>query len=118
MIAIAVDDEALMLGALAKAISASPDITAVTKFSDCEDAIGYVKNNPVDIAFLDINMRGMGGIALAEKIPEMKSTLELPWTLAAAVCGCIVCYYLLVSVLPLGRLLRCPPASLAAKYDL
>ena len=58
------------------------------------------------------------GIALAEKIPEMKSTLELPWTLAAAVCGCIVCYYLLVSVLPLGRLLRCPPASLAAKYDL
>ena len=33
MIAIAVDDEALMLGALAKAISASPDITSVTKFS-------------------------------------------------------------------------------------
>ena len=34
MIAIAVDDEPLMLGALAKAISASPDINAVTKFSD------------------------------------------------------------------------------------
>ena len=71
MIAIAVDDEALMLGALAKAISASPDITTVTKFSDCEDAIGYVKTNPVDIAFLDINMRGMGGLALAEKILEI-----------------------------------------------
>ena len=71
MIAIAVDDEVLMLGALAKAISASPDITTVTKFSDCEDAIGYVKTNPVDIAFLDINMRGMGGLALAEKILEI-----------------------------------------------
>ena len=68
MIAIAVDDEALMLGALAKAISASPDIISVTKFSDCDAAIDHIKTNPVDIAFLDINMRGMGGLALAEKI--------------------------------------------------
>ena len=68
MIAIAVDDEALMLGALAKAISASPDITSVTKFSDCDAAIDHIKTNPVDIAFLDINMRGMGGLVLAEKI--------------------------------------------------
>ena len=76
MIAIAVDDEPLMLGALAKAISASPDITAVTKLSNCEDTIDYIKTNPVDIAFLDINMRGMGGLALAQKIlgicPECK----------------------------------------------
>ena len=76
MIAIAVDDEVLMLGALVKAISASPDITEVTKFSSCEEAFEFVKNNLVDIAFLDINMRGMGGLALAEKIisacPECK----------------------------------------------
>ena len=32
MIAIAVDDEALMLGALVAALEASPDITAVAKF--------------------------------------------------------------------------------------
>ena len=68
MIAIAVDDEILMLGALVKAISASPDITEVVKFSNCEEALEFVKNNPLDIAFLDINMRGMGGLALAEKI--------------------------------------------------
>ena len=68
MIAIAVDDEALMLGALAAAVEASPDITSVAKFSDCEQALEYVKNTPADIAFLDINMRGMGGLALAEKI--------------------------------------------------
>ena len=70
MIAIAVDDEVLMLGALASAIEASPDIGALAKFSACEDALQYVKENPVDIAFLDINMRGMGGLALAEKIRE------------------------------------------------
>ena len=68
MIAIAVDDEALMLGALAAAVEASPDIASVARFSDCEAALDYVKSNPVDVAFLDINMRGMGGLALAEKI--------------------------------------------------
>ena len=68
MIAIAVDDEVLMLGALAAAIEASPDITQVAKFSDCEEALAYAQSHPADIAFLDINMRGMGGLALAEKI--------------------------------------------------
>ena len=68
MIAIAVDDEALMLGALVSAIEASHDIREVAKFSDCEMALEFVKSNPTDIAFLDINMRGMGGLALAEKI--------------------------------------------------
>ena len=68
MIAIAVDDEALMLGALVAAVEASPNISSVAKFSDCEEALEYVKNNHTDIAFLDINMRGMGGLTLAEKI--------------------------------------------------
>ena len=68
MIAIAVDDEILMLGALVKAVDASPDIREVNKFSDCDEALDFVKKNPVDIAFLDINMRGMGGLALAESI--------------------------------------------------
>ena len=68
MIAIAVDDEALMLGALVEAIEASPDVAEVNKFSDCDKALEFVKENSVDIAFLDINMRGMGGLALAEAI--------------------------------------------------
>jgi two-component SAPR family response regulator len=68
MRALAVDDEELMLHALVRAISASQDVKEVIKFSSCEMALDYVKENPVDVAFLDINMRGMGGIALAEKI--------------------------------------------------
>ena len=76
MIAIAVDDEVLMLGALVKAIKASPDITAVADFTSGEDALDYIKSNPADVAFLDINMRGMSGLSLAEKItglcPECK----------------------------------------------
>ena len=65
MIAIAVDDEVLMLGALVSAIEASPDISEVARFSNCEKALEFVKDNNVDVAFLDINMRGMGGLALA-----------------------------------------------------
>ena len=68
MIAIAVDDEVLMLGALAAAVKTSPDIAEVRQFSACEEALDFVKNHSVDIAFLDINMRGMGGLALAEKM--------------------------------------------------
>ena len=68
MIAIAVDDEILMLGALVAAIKASPDISDVFHFSGCDEALAFVKENSVDVAFLDINMRGMGGLALAEKI--------------------------------------------------
>lgn len=72
MIAIAVDDEALMLGALVSAIESSPDIREVSKFSDCEEALEFARSNPVDVAFLDINMRGMGGLVLAEKIIEAR----------------------------------------------
>ena len=71
MIAIAVDDEELMLNALVRAISASPDVKEVVRFSNSEKALNYVKENYIDVAFLDINMRGMGGIALAEKIIEL-----------------------------------------------
>ncbi len=76
MIAIAVDDEILMLGALVTAIKASPDISEVFPFSGCDDALAFVKENAVDVAFLDINLRGIGGLILAEKIvsscPECK----------------------------------------------
>ena len=44
-----------------KAISASEDISSVSTFLTCAEAIEWSRNNPVDVAFLDINMRGMGG---------------------------------------------------------
>ena len=77
MIAIAVDDEVLMLGALTSAIEESADIESVRGFSDCEKALEFIKNNPADIAFLDINMRGMGGLALAEKIIAARPSCKI-----------------------------------------
>lgn len=71
MVAITVDDEYPMLAALTEAVKESPDIESVTEFSTCTAALEWVKENLVDIAFLDIKMRGMGGLALAERILEV-----------------------------------------------
>ena len=68
MRAIAVDDEIYMLETLQEAVSASLDIAQVEAFSSCSAALAYAGANPVDIAFLDINMRGIGGLGLAEKL--------------------------------------------------
>ncbi len=57
-------------------------------------------------------------VQILTQIPEIELTLLLPWQAAAAVSLVILMYYLLVSVLPLSRLLNLPPAQLAAKYDI
>ncbi|MGN0165665.1 MAG: response regulator [Lachnospiraceae bacterium] len=77
MIAITVDDERPMLKTLTTAVSASPDIASVEEFSTCSAALAWVNDNPVDIAFLDISMRGMGGLALAEKILEVRPECKI-----------------------------------------
>ena len=71
MIAITVDDERPMLNALTEIVRSSPDIDAVYDFSVCSAALDWVMENSPDVAFLDINMRGMGGLALAEKIIDI-----------------------------------------------
>ena len=58
------------------------------------------------------------GIHFGSGIPELKIALKLPWQAAAAAGGGVLLFYLLVCVMPLIRLLRLPPAQLAAKYDM
>ena len=72
MKAIAVDDEIYMLETLQEAVSASSDIEKVDAFSSCSAALAYATENPIDIAFLDINMRGIGGLGLAERLLELQ----------------------------------------------
>ena len=77
MRAIAVDDELYMLEALEEAVRASSDIDRVECFSTCSAALAYVMENPIDIAFLDINMRGIGGLGLAEKLIELQPRCKI-----------------------------------------
>ena len=71
MKAIAVDDEIYMLETLQEAVSVSADIEQIEAFSSCSAALAYATENPIDVAFLDINMRGIGGLGLAEKLMEL-----------------------------------------------
>ena len=77
MRAIAVDDELYMLETLEEAIRASSDITQVERFSTCSAALAYATENPIDIAFLDINMRGIGGLGLAEKLISLQPRCKI-----------------------------------------
>ena len=71
MKAIVVDDEKYMLEALEEAVRSSSDIEQVMAFQSCSEALAYAAEHPVDVAFLDINMRGIGGLGLAEKLMEL-----------------------------------------------
>ena len=71
MKAIAVDDEIYMLETLLEAVNASSDIEQVHPFSSCSAALAYASEHAIDVAFLDINMRGLGGLGLAEKLMNL-----------------------------------------------
>ena len=68
MKALVVDEEKYMLETLEEAVRVSTDIGQVDAFLSCSAALEYAKEHPVDIAFLDIHMRGIGGLGLAEKL--------------------------------------------------
>ena len=68
MIVMAVDDERFALENLAESIErASPD-AKVHCFRYPEDALDFAKENHVDVAFLDVEMIGMNGVELAERL--------------------------------------------------
>ena len=77
MIAITVDDERPMLEQLSQAVKVSPDVSSVLEFTTCTEALEWVEKNHVDIAFLDISMRGMGGMALAEKLLKLRPRCKI-----------------------------------------
>ena len=77
MKAIVVDDERYMLEILKEAVCVSPDIERVEPFSSCSEALAYITENMIDVAFLDINMRGIGGLGLAEKLLELQPRCKI-----------------------------------------
>lgn len=77
MIALCVDDEALLLDALRKAAAQSPDISETVCFSGAREALDWAEDNWCDVAFLDIQLRGTSGLALAEKLLELHPGLPI-----------------------------------------
>ena len=74
---IAVDDEKISLEALSDAIKAIVTEDEVVSFRYPEDALEYARDNFCDIAFLDVEMVGMSGVELAEKLKEYNSEINI-----------------------------------------
>lgn len=67
---IAVDDEPLAIEKLKAFIGKLPQLQLVATFGRASEAIGFIRNNPVQIVFLDIQMDGITGIEMVEQMIE------------------------------------------------
>lgn len=68
---ITVDDEQLALDNITNLLSSIVPEANITSFQKAEDALAYLVNNRVDIAFLDIKIGDLDGIYLAKKCKEI-----------------------------------------------
>ena len=67
---ICVDDDVLTLESTASMLEKHPRVSSVTVFSASENAVAWLKEHRAGIAFLDIHMGEMDGLALAKLILE------------------------------------------------
>lgn len=71
MRAIIVDDEPVMVKYFVKECECFQDLNIKACFNSAQDALDYAKKNPVDVAFLDVEMPDMTGLELANRLREM-----------------------------------------------
>ncbi|WP_167957567.1 response regulator [Anaerosporobacter faecicola] len=71
-----VDDETLLLDSLEIILSLSQNMSVIGKAHDGQQALSVLKERTADLALVDLNMEGMGGIELIHQIktiyPSMK----------------------------------------------
>ncbi len=73
---ICVDDEQPALDNFVLTVRDFPEIASLELFTDPEEALRWVKDNPVDGAFLDVELPGIRGLDLAKEMwkhnPELR----------------------------------------------
>ena len=74
---ICVDDEQPALDNFRLTVERFPDVGVPALFSDPNAALQWIKENPVDGAFLDIELPGMGGLALAREMCRIRPGLRV-----------------------------------------
>lgn len=67
---IAVDDELPALDLVRNYVSQVPDLQMLHSFNDAVSAGEFLRNNAVDILFVDINMPDINGIDLVSSLPQ------------------------------------------------
>lgn len=74
---LAVDDEPLMLNGLVSAIQLVRPEAEILSFTKPEEALDAAKEQPMDVAFLDIRMGGMTGLQLAARLKKIKPDIHV-----------------------------------------
>lgn len=74
---IAVDDEPLALGLLVRSIREARPDAQISQFQSGQSALEFLESNRCDVAFLDIQMRGINGLTLAKRIKELNPQCNL-----------------------------------------
>jgi len=74
---VAIDDNVLALEELVSSIKEACPFDAVHSFSKPSELLAFAKETICDIAFLDIEMWGMNGIELAQKLKEIHGKINI-----------------------------------------
>lgn len=74
---ITADDELLALEMLTDLVKTAAPDAEVFSFSKPQKIVEWAENNTADVAFLDIRMRGMTGLELAEKLKDKHPDLNI-----------------------------------------
>lgn len=74
---IAVDDEELALATLQDAIREALPSEAPHCFLSVDAALEYANKEPVDVAFLDVKMKGRNGLILAQELKKIRSETNI-----------------------------------------
>lgn len=63
-------------------VSSIPEIRSLELFRNGEAAVEWVRENPVDVAFLDIEMPGCNGLSLSTRLHEARPDMRLVFVTA------------------------------------
>ena len=72
-----VDDEELLLENFCLTAKELPRIDTLHTFQSGEAALSWAREQPVDVAFLDIEMPVMNGIELARRLKEVDENIRI-----------------------------------------
>ena len=67
---IIVDDEPLAVILLESFVAKTPQLQLLASFTDSVEALSFLRDHPVQLAFMDIQMPDMNGMELSHMLPE------------------------------------------------
>ncbi len=79
---ICVDDEEILLENFRMTVTGFSNVDTLNTFTGGEEALAWAAENPVDVAFLDIEMPVMNGIELAKRLKEMDRNIHIVFVTA------------------------------------